>query len=86
MQLSFVSGRFAGIIQDEKLQKTKTESRFSGLCFVTAVQDIQACLSPESRGSADKPHLVFRSLLDANHAHSPVNAPVRIPLMVSIGR
>ena len=85
MQLSFVSGRFAGIIQDEKLQN-KNRVPFSGLCFCSAVQDIQAYMSLKAVDQRINHTWSFRSLLDANHAHSPVNAPVRIPLMVSIGR
>lgn len=85
MQLSFVSGRFAGIIQDEKLQN-KNRVPFWDSVFVTAVQDIQACMSLKAMNQRINHTWSFRSLLDANHAHSPVNAPVRIPLMVSIGR
>lgn len=66
--------------------KTKTESRFWDSVFVTAVQDIQACMSLKAVDQRINHTWSFRSLLDANHAHSPVNAPVRIPLMVSIGR
>lgn len=66
--------------------KTKTESRFRDSVFVTAVQDIQACMSLKAMNQRINHTWFFRSLLDANHAHSPVNAPVRIPLMVSIGR
>ena len=66
--------------------KTKTESRFRDSVFVTAVQDIQAYMSLKAVDQRINHTWSFRSLLDANHAHSPVNAPVRIPLMVSIGR
>ena len=66
--------------------KTKTESRFRDSVFVTAVQDIQAYMSLKAVDQRINHTWSVRSLLDAIHAHSPVNAPVRIPLMVSIGR
>ena len=56
--MSFVSGRFAGIIQDEKLQN-KNRVPFSGLCFCYSSSGYPGIYVSESRGSADKPHLVF---------------------------
>ena len=56
--MSFVSERFAGIIQDEKLQN-KNRVPFSGLCFCYSSSGYPGIYVSESRGSADKPHLVF---------------------------
>lgn len=56
--MSFVSGRFAGIIQDEKLQN-KNRVPFLGLCFCYSSSGYPGMYVSESRGSADKPHLVF---------------------------